>query len=171
VRDGRSIDTTMGFTPLEGLVMAHRSGSIDPGLLLHLQRHGLSLEELEQGLNQDSGLKGLSGLSGDWLELREAGAGGHPGAQLALAVFRHRLLAGIGAMAASLGGVDVIGLTGGIGGRDGELLADLQQALGWLSPLQWLQLPAAEEAMIARLIQRQELISDPADRAFDAAAD
>ncbi|MFZ9850487.1 MAG: acetate/propionate family kinase [Vulcanococcus sp.] len=154
VQQGRSIDTSMGFTPLEGLVMAQRSGSVDPGLVLHLQRHGLSLEELEQGLNQASGLRGLSGLSGDWLELRQAAAAGHPGASLALAVFRHRLLAGIGAMAASLGGVDMIGLTGGIGSHDRELLADLQQALAWLGPLQWLQVDADEEAMIARLIQQ-----------------
>ena len=154
VRDACSIDTTMGFTPLEGLVMARRSGSIDPGLLLHLQRQGLSLEELEQGLNQASGLRGLSGLSGDWLELKNAAGIGHPGAQLALAVFRHRLLAGIGAMAASLGGVDVIGLTGGIGSHDKELLADLQQALHWLGPLQWLQVDADEEGMIARQIQQ-----------------
>jgi acetate kinase len=159
VRDGRSVDTSMGFTPLEGLVMASRSGSVDPGLLLHLQHRGVSLEELEQGLNHASGLAGLSGLSGDWQELREAAGRGHGGAQLALAVFRHRLLAGIGAMAASLGGVDLIGLTGGIGANDGDLLADLQDALVWLGPLGWLQRPADEEAMIARLI------SDPADRA------
>ena len=156
VRDGCSIDTSMGFTPLEGLVMARRSGSIDPGLLLHLQRRGLSLEELEQGLNQASGLRGLSGLSGDWLELKAASSGGHAGAQLALAVFRHRLLSGIGAMAASLGGVDMIGLTGGIGSHDGDLMADLQQALAWLGPLQWLQVDADEEAMIARQIQRAQ---------------
>ena len=152
VREGRSIDTSMGFTPLEGLVMASRSGSVDPGLLLDLLRSGVSLEHLEQGLNRDSGLVGLSGLSGDWLELKAAGRCGHGGAQLALAVFRHRLLAGIGAMAASLGGVDLIGLTGGIGARDQELLADLQRSLGWLGPLQWMQVNADEEGLIARLI-------------------
>ncbi|MEB3266859.1 MAG: acetate kinase [Cyanobacteriota bacterium] len=158
-----SVDTTMGFTPLEGLVMASRSGSVDPGLLLDLLRQGVSAEALEQGLQGASGLLGLSGLSGDWLQLRRAAAEGHAGAQLALGVFRHRLLAGIGAMAASLGGVDMIGLTGGIGARDQALLADLQRALGWLGPLQWLQEPADEEAMIAALI------SDPADRGSDAA--
>ena len=166
IRDGHSLDTTMGFTPLEGLVMARRSGSVDPGLLLHLQRQGLSLEELDQGLNQDSGLKGLSGLSGDWLELKGAAASGHPGAQLALGVFRHRLLAGIGAMAASLGGVDMVGLTGGIGSHDQALKDDLRQALGWLGALQWLQVDADEEAVIARQIQ--QAISDPADPGSDA---
>jgi len=170
VRDGRSIDTSMGFTPLEGLVMARRSGSIDPGLLLHLQRRGLSLEELEHGLNRSSGLRGLSGLSGDWQELQAAAAAGHAGAQLALAVFRHRLLAGIGAMAASLGGVDLIGLTGGIGSHDTALLGDLQQALGWLGPLQWLQVDADEERLIARQVQQAIALSDPADPASGAAA-
>jgi acetate kinase len=149
---GRSVDTSMGFTPLEGLVMASRSGSVDPGLLLHLQRRGIGLEALEQGLNHDSGLRGLSGLSGDWLELQAAAAEGHGGAQLALAVFRHRLLAGIGAMAASLGGVEMIGLTGGIGAADATLLADLKTALAWLGPLEWLQISADEERMIARLL-------------------
>ncbi len=152
IRDGRSVDTSMGFTPLEGLVMARRSGSVDPGLLLHLQRSGLSLEELDHGLNHESGLRGLSGLSGDWLELKQAAATGHPGAQLARAVFLHRLLAGIGAMAASLGGVELIGLTGGIGANDPELMSDLQDSLRWLGPLQWLQQQADEEWKIARLI-------------------
>ena len=168
VMGGRSIDTSMGFTPLEGLVMANRSGSIDPGLLLHLQRRGLSLEALEKGLNQASGLKGLSGLSGDWLELKGAAAAGHSGAKLALAVFRHRLLAGLGAMAASLGGVDMIGLTGGIGSRDQDLMADLQRSLNWLGPLQWLQQDANEEAVIARQIQQANTLSDQANPGSDA---
>ena len=163
IRSGRSVDTSMGFTPLEGLVMARRSGSVDPGLLLHLQRSGLSLEELDHGLNHESGLRGLSGLSGDWLELKQAAADGHPGAQLARAVFLHRLLAGIGAMAASLGGVELIGLTGGIGANDPELMSDLQESLRWLGPLQWLQQQADEEWMIARLISDPAPISDPAD--------
>ena len=163
IRSGRSVDTSMGFTPLEGLVMARRSGSVDPGLLLHLQRSGLSLEELDHGLNHESGLRGLSGLSGDWLELKQAAADGHPGAQLARAVFLHRLLAGIGAMAASLGGVKLIGLTGGIGANDPELMSDLQESLRWLGPLQWLQQQADEEWMIARLISDPAPISDPAD--------
>ena len=169
IREGRSVDTSMGFTPLEGLVMARRSGSVDPGLLLHLLRNGVSLEQLDQGLNHDSGLRGLSGLSGDWLELKQAAADGHIGAQLARAVFLHRLRSGIAAMAASLGGVDVIGLTGGIGANDPELLSDLQESLHWLGPLQWLQRQADEEAMIARLIDNPEAVSDPADPGSDAA--
>jgi acetate kinase len=150
VREGRSLDTTMGFTPLEGLVMASRSGSVDPGLLLHLLRQGLSAEELDHTLTHASGLQGLSGLTGDWRQLRTAAAEGHAGAQLALAVFRHRLQAGIGAMAASLQGVDLIALSGGIGANDPLLAGELQAALGWLGPFGLLQVPADEEGVIAR---------------------
>jgi acetate kinase len=168
IRNGRSIDTTMGFTPLEGLVMASRSGSVDPGLLLHLQRQGLSLEQLERGLQQGSGLLGLSELSGDWRELQQAAASGHSGAQLALAVFLHQLRKGIGAMAASLGGVDQIALSGGIGANDPELLEELREQMAWLGPVRWRPIPADEEGMIARLVRRAQL-SGPADPAFGAA--
>lgn len=163
IRDGRSVDTTMGFTPLEGLVMASRSGSVDPGLLLHLQRQGISLEQLDQGLNQRSGLVGLSELSSDWRELRKAAAEGHTGAQLALAVFLHRLRQELGAMAASLGGVDQIALTGGIGANDPKLLGDLQHSLAWLGSVRWLQVDADEEGMIGRLINRADQGSGAAD--------
>jgi acetate kinase len=146
----RSVDTTMGFTPLEGLVMASRSGSVDPGLLLHLLRGGLSAAELDQALNRQSGLLGLSGLSGDMRELRQAAAAGHGGAQLAIAVFRHRLRQAIGAMAASLGGVDAIALTGGIGEHDQALAAELEGELAWLAPLRWLRVPADEEGLMVR---------------------
>ena len=159
VRDGCSIDTTMGFTPLEGLVMASRSGSVDPGLLLHLQRQGLSLDALDQGLNRHSGLLGLSGLSSDWRDLRSAAAEGHSGAQLALDVFLHRLQRELGAMAASLGGVDRIALSGGIGANDPSLLEELKAAMTWLGPVQWQRIAADEEGMIARLISRADQAS------------
>lgn len=151
IRGGRSLDTTMGFTPLEGLVMASRSGSVDPGLLLHLLREGLPLAELDQQLTREGGLRGLSGLSGDWRELRHAAGSGHGGAQLALAVFLHSLLKGIGAMAASLEGVDVIALSGGIGANDALLAEELRAALAWLPPFTLLGVPADEEGMVARL--------------------
>ena len=146
-----SVDTTMGYTPLEGLVMASRSGSVDPGLLLHLLRQGVPAAELDRALHRESGLLGLSCLSGDMRELRQAAAEGHAGAQLAIAVFRHRLLQGIAAMAASLGGVDAIALTGGIGEHDQALAEELEQALAWLGPLRWLRIPADEEGTMARL--------------------
>lgn len=148
---GRSIATTMGFTPLEGLVMATRSGSVDPGLLLHLLRHGLEPAALERGLNQEGGLLGLSdGLSASMQELRRAADRGHGGARLAIAVFRHGLLQAIGAMAASLGGVDAIALSGGIGEHDHALRAELAEALGWLAPFELVVVPADEEGVIAR---------------------
>lgn len=150
IRGGRSIATTMGYTPLEGLVMATRSGSIDPGLLLHQLRRGVTAEELDHGLQQESGLLGLSGLSASMKDLRQAAAAGHAGAQLAIAVFRHQLLQGIGAMAASLGGVDVIALTGGIGEHDLALAEELEAALAWLEPFELLRIPADEEGVIAR---------------------
>jgi acetate kinase len=153
VRGGRSIATTMGFTPMEGLVMATRSGSVDPGLLLHQLRLGVAVAELDDDLNGASGLLGLSGLSGDMREVRAAAARDHAGAQLALAVFRHQLLQGIGAMAASLGGVDVIALSGGIGEHDDALLGELESALAWLGPFTLLTVPADEEGQIVRQIQ------------------
>ena len=150
IRAGRSLATTMGYTPMEGLVMATRSGSVDPGLLLHLLEQGLSPALLERGLQTESGLLGLSGLSADMRVLRVAATAGHEGALLALAVFRHRLLAGIGAMAACLGGVDVIALTGGIGEHDDALLAELEEAVAWLRPVDLLRISADEEGLIAR---------------------
>jgi acetate kinase len=152
IEKGRCIDTTMGYTPLDGLVMASRSGSVDPGLLLHLLEEGLSAADLNQVLNEESGLLGLSDLSGDWRTLRQAAGTGHQGAQLALAVFMHRLLQGIGAMAASLGGLDVLALTGGIGANDQVLDDDLKHHLAWLGPPEVLRIPADEEGMIARQV-------------------
>ena len=151
VRDGRSIATTMGFTPLEGLVMASRSGSVDPGVLLHQLRHGVDVDALEEALQSQSGLLGLSELSGDMQHLRQARLAGHAGAALAIDVFRDRLLQGIGAMAASLGGVDAIALTGGIGEHDEALRLELAEALGWLGPVPLLVIPADEEGLIARI--------------------
>jgi acetate kinase len=112
IRGGRSLDTTMGFTPLDGLVMATRSGSVDPGLLTWLLRQGhISVEELDHGLEHDAGLTGLAGTG----DMRELLARGDADARLALDVYVHRLRAAIAAMAAALGGVDVLAFTGGVG--------------------------------------------------------
>ena len=116
VRDGRSVDTTMGFSPLEGVPMATRAGSIDPGALLYLlgtrrQRR----ETLDHALNFDSGLKGLAGGSGSMLELEERLAGGDAEASLALDVYAHRVGGAVATMAASAGGVDALVFTAGIG--------------------------------------------------------
>ncbi len=116
VRGGASIDTTMGFTPLEGLMMGTRSGSIDPGLLLYLLRDkGYTPDALSNLLNRESGLKGISGVSGDLREVLAAVAEGNPRAQLAFDVYVHRIRFYLGAMLAGLGGLDVLVFTGGVG--------------------------------------------------------
>jgi acetate kinase len=115
IRDGRSIDTTMGFTPLEGLVMATRSGSVDPGLLLWLlEQEDISEHELAESLEHRSGLLGLA-ASADMRVILDRSESGDPDAGLALEVYLHRLRAGIAAMAAALGGLDVLVFTGGVG--------------------------------------------------------
>jgi acetate kinase len=115
IAGGRSVDTTMGFTPLEGLVMATRAGNTDPGLLLWLLRDGgLGLEELASGLEHRSGLAGLCGLT-DMRDIIPAADAGQPGAELALDVYLHRLRQLIAGMAAALDGADVIVFTGGVG--------------------------------------------------------
>lgn len=121
VRDGASVDTTMGYTPLEGLPMATRSGSVDPGLILHLLRTGMSVDALEQTLERRSGLLGMSGFSADVREL--LAARDNPAARLALEVLSWRLRASLGAMTAVLGGVDLIVFTGGIGEHSAEIRA------------------------------------------------
>jgi len=115
VRDGRSIDTTMGFTPLDGLVMATRSGSIDPGLVLWLADHaGMPTEELAATLEHRSGLLGLAGTA-DMRAILAAEAAGDEAAILAIGVYLHRLRASIAAMVAALRGLDVLVFTGGVG--------------------------------------------------------
>jgi acetate kinase len=115
IRNNESVDTTMGFTPLDGLVMATRSGSVDPGILLHLLRGGMTLDTLDRTLQKQSGLAGLSGRSGDMQELLEAINTGDERAALALDVYVHRLRQDIGAMTATLGGIDALVFTGGVG--------------------------------------------------------
>jgi acetate kinase len=116
VARGRSVDTTMGFTPLEGLIMATRSGSVDPGAVLWLQeRLGLSPAEMTERLERSAGMLGMTGISGDMRRVLEAAGGGERRAQLALAAYAHRARAGIAAMAAAMGGVDAVVLTGGVG--------------------------------------------------------
>jgi acetate kinase len=122
VRDGRSIDTTMGFTPLDGLVMGTRSGALDPGLVLHLLRQpGTSVDALDALLNQRSGLRGLSGRSGDLREVLAARADGDSAAALAFDVYIHRLRSQIGAMLAALGGLDAVVFTAGVGEHSAEV--------------------------------------------------
>jgi acetate kinase len=116
VLNGASVDTTMGMTPLEGLVMGTRSGDVDPGALIHLARNaGWSIDEMDNVLNKKSGLLGISELSNDMRAIESAAAEGHDGAQKALDVFVHRLARHIGGLATSLPRLDAVAFTGGIG--------------------------------------------------------
>jgi acetate kinase len=133
IAGGRSVDTTMGFTPLEGLVMATRSGTVDPGLLLWLLRHGgLDTEALSDTLEHHSGLAGLTGGSGDLREVTRRAGGGEPDATLAFAVYIHRLRREIAAMAAALSGLDALIFTGGIGEHQPPVRAAAAAGLGFL---------------------------------------
>jgi len=134
VLDGRCVETTMGFTPLDGLVMATRCGSVDPGLLLWLAGR-LPLGELSDGLEHRSGLAGLAGLadgSGDMRDVTAAAARGHTGARLAFDVHAHRLTADIAAMAAAMNGLDALVFTGGIGEHQPAVRARAAAGLGFL---------------------------------------
>jgi acetate kinase len=133
IHAGRSIDTTMGFTPLEGLMMGTRSGSIDPSILIHLLRHSdQSIDELDHLLNHHSGLLGISGISNDLRQITTAIEQHHERAQLAFDIFVHRLRSGIGAMLASLGGVDALIFTGGIGENSAAIRAAACEGFGFL---------------------------------------
>lgn len=115
---GRSIDTTMGFTPMEGLMMGTRSGDLDPGILLHLLRQGRSPAELDVLLNHRSGLLGLSGVSNDLRDVRAAAEAGEERSAAALEVYDYRIRKTIGGYAAAMGGLDAIAFTGGVGEND-----------------------------------------------------
>jgi acetate kinase len=124
VENGKSIDTTMGFTPLEGLMMGTRSGSIDPGIMTYFMRvQDTGYHELDRMLNRRSGLLGISGLSSDMRDIIEAMGKGNQRAKLAFDIFVHRLVLEIGAMAAALGGVDALVFTAGIGENSAEVRA------------------------------------------------
>jgi len=131
IRAGRSVDTTMGFTPLEGVVMATRSGSVDPGLLLWLLGQGIVPGELGHALEHESGLRGLAG-TGDMREVLAGASSGDPDAALALDVYVHRLRAAVAAMAAALGSIDALVFTGRIGERAPEVRRRTAAGLGFL---------------------------------------
>jgi len=132
VRNGTCVDTSMGFTPLEGVVMGTRSGSLDPGVLLYLlRRKGLTVEQLDHALNYESGLLGLSGFSSDMRQILKK-APNNPDARLALEVYIHRLVQTVGAMAATLGGVDGLVFTAGVGENSAQVRELVCENLGHL---------------------------------------
>ena len=128
VRDGHCVDTTMGFTPMEGLVMATRSGSVDPGLVLWLLRHGVDADALERGLDREGGVLGLAGDA----DLAAVLARDDADARLAVDVYVHRLRAAIAAMAAALGGLDALVFTGGVGEHAPRVRAEAARGLAFL---------------------------------------
>ena len=132
VRDGKCVDTSMGFTPLEGLVMGTRSGTVDPGMLIYVLRHkGLDANALDQTLNYESGLLGLSGISSDMRQILSE-LPHNPNAQLAVDVYVHRIRQTIGAMAATLDGVDALVFTAGVGERAVEIRKRVCENLNYL---------------------------------------
>jgi len=177
VGDGRSVDTSMGFSPLEGVPMTTRSGSIDPGALFYLLAPSrLDREALESGLENDSGLKGLSETSGDVRELEQAEDAGSEQAALALSVYVHRIAATVAAMATSLGGLDAIVFTAGVGENSARVRARICERLSFLgveidekmnagvepdadiasagSAVRVLVIRAREELMVARAVRQ-----------------
>jgi acetate kinase len=139
VRDGRSVDTTMGFSPLEGVPMATRSGSIDPAVLPYLVReHGLSLEGVDFELEHESGLAALGGLDDE----------------LGFGVYTYRIAAAAAQMAMALGGIDVLAFSGGVGENREDVRAEIAERLAFLGEFQLEVVPAREELVIARAVLR-----------------
>jgi acetate kinase len=132
VCQGKPVETSMGFTPLEGLIMGTRAGDIDAGILLHLLRGGASPSEIESALNRDSGLLGLSEQTSDMLELLELEARGEPRAALAVEAFCHRVRKYVGSYAAVLGGVDALVFGGGIGENSAAVRSRICASFEWL---------------------------------------
>ena len=177
IRDGRPIDTTMGYTPVDGLMMGTRSGSIDPGVVTHLIEHrGLSADQVDRALNHESGLLGVSGVSGDYRKVEEASKSGDARARLALEIYAGRVRSTIGAYAAGLGGLDVLVFAAGVGEHSSTLRASACEGLDFLgvrldrasnegqpkdadiapadSPVRVLVIHTEEERMIAREVRR-----------------
>jgi acetate kinase len=153
VRDGRSVATTMGFTPLDGLVMATRSGAIDPGALLWLADR--TDEDLGEVLERESGLLGLCG-TGDMREVEQRAAVGDDAAQLALDVWLHRFLREAGGMIAVLGGLDALAFSGGVGEHSEEIRDRVTEALGWVGDVRTLVVHAREDMQM--LVEASQLV-------------
>lgn len=133
---GKAVQTTMGYTPLDGLMMGSRSGSVDPGLLLHMiRKKGLSADEVDDALNHQSGLKGVSGVSNDYRAVEQAASSGHSRARLALAIYADRIRSAIGSLSVSMGGLDALVFSAGIGEHSASLRQHVCQGLECLGVL------------------------------------
>jgi acetate kinase len=137
VLDGRSVDTTMGYTPLEGVPMATRSGSIDPGVLLYLLREGMPLEELDRVLNEESGLKALGGLDDP----------------LGFAVYTYRVAQAVAAMATALGGIDTLAFSGGVGENRSDVREAVAERVRFFGDFAVKPVPAREDVIVARQVR------------------
>ena len=133
ILDGKCMDTSMGLTPLEGVVMGTRSGDMDPAIVKFImEKEHKTIEEMDHYLNKESGVYGLSGVSSDFRDLAKAAAEGHKRAVLALDVFIYRIQKYIGSYAAALGGVDTLVFTAGIGENDAKMRKDILTGMEWL---------------------------------------
>ncbi len=143
IRGGLPVATTMGFTPMEGLMMGTRAGSVDPGILIHLQRRcGLTMDQIDDALNHHSGLLGVSGVSPDYVKVEAAAREGNARAQLALEMFADRVRSTVGALAVAMGGVDVLIFTAGLGTNSSSMRSAACEGLECLG----LRLDAARNA-------------------------
>ena len=133
VKDGKCVDTTMGFTPLDGLMMGTRCGSIDPSIVLYVQHHyGLTVQQVETSLNRESGLLGVSGISGDMRQVLTAVKAGNEAARLAVGIYTHRVRQAIGSFAVTMGGIDALVFTAGVGEHSAEIRATICEGLDCL---------------------------------------
>ncbi len=150
IRNGKSIDTSMGLTPTGGVMMGTRSGDLDPGVLIFLARHGFAqADEMEDLVNRKAGMLGVSGTSSDVRELTAARS--NADADLALRMFCYQVRKTIAAMAGALGGLDLLVFTGGIGEHAEALRRDIGEGLKWIGPFETRVLPAEEDLQIARI--------------------
>ncbi|MDO4572508.1 MAG: acetate kinase [Clostridia bacterium] len=176
VKDGRCIDTSMGLTPLEGVPMGTRCGSIDPAIMPFLmERTGMSAHEMDTYMNKKSGMLGVSGVSSDFRDLGEAAAKGNERAKLALEMFAYKVRQYIGSYAASLGGVDAIVFTAGVGENDRDMRASILEGLEFLGvslDVEYNQsCPRGEEVTISRPDSRVKVFVIPTDEEMTIARD
>lgn len=158
VLNGKSVDTSMGLTPTEGLVMGTRVGDVDPGALVYLmKKHNLSADDLQKIINKESGVMGVTGLSSDMREIESADKAGNELAQLALAMYEQRITKYIGAYAAEMGGVDIIVFTGGVGENQTGLRGNVCRPLGFMGV-------ELDEDLNAKTRGTETVISTPASK-------
>lgn len=158
VLNGKSVDTSMGLTPTEGLVMGTRVGDVDPGALVYLmKKHNLSADDLQKIINKESGVMGVTGLSSDMREIESADKAGNELAQLALAMYEQRITKYIGAYAAEMGGVDIIVFTGGVGENQTGLRGNVCRTLGFMGV-------ELDEDLNAKTRGTETVISTPASK-------